>query len=203
MPLAAAVITSLALRWALSGVFAVCAVLYGAQVRTAPAWQSRAAWSLHTLMALAMIAMAWPWGMHISTIVYVLVFTAGALYFAYLGVFDTHVRHAVYHGSMLASMVLMAVAMSSSALPDTSGAGSISAMPGMNMVGAGGGGESSAAAPIWVTVSCGPAAVFFLGAALWSFFVLVRGPQRPGPQSTYANMLMTAGMGVTFAALAI
>jgi Domain of unknown function (DUF5134) len=197
------VITGLVVPWVLTVVFAVSAVLYGAQVRTAPAWQSRVAWSLHVLMALAMIAMAWPWGMGVPTIVYGVVFTACALYFAYLGVFHAGVGHAFYHSAMMASMVLMAVAMSSpimssSTTPDTSGTGSMGAMPGMNMAGTGSTTVGSSAAPMWVTVTCGAAAVLFLGAALWSFFVLVRGPQRP-----YANLLMTAGMGVAFTALAV
>lgn len=186
------------LQWTLTGVFAVCVGLYLAQVRTAAGWQPRVAWSLHALMAVAMIAMSWPWGMAVSPIGYVLVFTASALFFAYLGLFTAGVGHSVYHAVMMASMVLMALAMSPAGMPEPANVGAMGAMPGMNMAGGGGLSVGSPSAPTWVVLACGVAAAFFLGAALWSFFVLIRGPQRP-----YANLLMTAGMGVAFAALAI
>lgn len=186
-----------ALQWSLTGLFAVCAGLYLAQARAAGAWQSRVAWSMHALMAVAMIAMAWPWGMEISAIGYVLIFTASALYVAYLGLFTACIGHSVYHALMMASMVLMAVATSPSGMPDTANVADVGAMPGMNMAGS----EpavGTASTPAWVTSTCSIAAAFFVGAALWSLVVLIRGPQRP-----YANLLMTAGMGVTFATLAI
>lgn len=186
-----------ALQWTLTGVFAVCAALYLAQVGAATAWQSRVAWSMHALMAVAMIAMAWPWGGEISPIGYVLIFTACALYFAYRGLFSVRVGYSVYHAVMMTSMVLMAVAMSATALPETANVGATGGMPGMAMAGDGGVG-ANASAPAWVLVTCGASAAFFIGASLWSFFVLIRGPQQP-----YANLLMTAGMGVAFIALAI
>jgi hypothetical protein len=48
----------------------------------------------------------------------------------------------------------------------------------------------STSAPLWATVRRGVAAAIFVGAALRSFYVLVRGPQRP-----VADLLMTAGRG--------
>jgi Domain of unknown function (DUF5134) len=186
------------LQWTLTGIFAVCAVLYAAQVRAAGAWQPRVAWSLHSLMAVAMIAMAWPWGTNVSPLCYVLIFTAAALYFAYLGLFGERVGHTVYHGVMMASMVLMALAMSPSSMPNTANVGAMGSMPGMDMAGGTDQGAGPPSTPAWVTLTCILAAALFIGAALWSFFVVVRGPQRP-----YANLLMTTGMGVAFAALAI
>jgi hypothetical protein len=187
-----------ALQWTLTIVFAVCVVLYAGQVRAAEVWQPRVAWSLHALMALAMIAMSWPWGLGVSPITYVLIFTACALFFAYLGLFTARVGHSVYHAVMMASMVLMALAMSPSAMPDTANVGAMGAMPGMNTAGGADVSVGSSSTPAWVISTCSVAAVFFIGVALRSFFVLVRGPQRP-----YANLLMTAGMGVSFAALVI
>lgn len=193
-------ITSLALRWALTILFVVCTGLYGRQAIGARAWPPRLAWWLHVLMAVAMIAMAWPAGMGIPTLLYVPVFTVGALYFVYLGVFGPAVNHSFYHAVMMAAMVAMAVVMPSamSGMSATPGVPGMSAMPDMPMAGAGvAHAAGSAAPPAWVSVLCGLAAAFFLGVALWSFVVLIRGPQR-----SYANLLMTLGMGVTFAAMA-
>jgi hypothetical protein len=90
---------------------------------------TRVGWSLHALMALAMIAMSWSWGTVLAPIVYVLVFTAGVLYFTYLGLFTTRVAHAAYHSVMMGSMVLMASAMSPSAAPGSADTGSMGATP--------------------------------------------------------------------------
>ncbi|MCV7228471.1 DUF5134 domain-containing protein [Mycolicibacterium komossense] len=182
--------------WALTAVFATCAGLYLAQCRAARSWQARIAWSLHALMATAMIATAWSWGMAISPLIYVLVFSASALYFAYLGLYDTRLGHAFYHAAMMGSMVLMAVAMPPSMMPPASGAGAMAGMQHVNMTGGSNVTVESLGTPLWVVGTCGMSAALFFGAALRSFFVLIRGPQRP-----YANLLMTAGMGVAFAAL--
>ena len=192
-------ITNLVLRWALSILFVVCIGLYGRQAIGARAWPQRFGWSLHVLMAVAMIAMAWPAAMSVPTLVYVLVFTAGALYFVYFGVFGPRVDHAFYHCVMMAAMVAMAVVMPSAAMPAMSSAAAIGAGHDMPMAGAGvTHAAGSWSSPVWVSVVCGLAAAGFLGAALGSFVVLIRGPQRP-----YANLLMTLGMGVTFAAMAV
>jgi hypothetical protein len=91
-----------------------CSGLTGMLARTTCATAvgetSAATASAHALMALAMIAMFWSWGMVLAPIVDVLVFTAGVLYFAYLGLFTTRVAHAAYHSVMMGSMVLMASA---------------------------------------------------------------------------------------------
>jgi hypothetical protein len=111
--------------------------------------------------------------------------------------FTTAVGHAVYHAVMMASMVLMAVAMTASPVSGDAVIGTTAAMPGMIMP-AGGTVDATGSIPFWVVLTCGPAAVFFVVAALRSFYLLVQGPQRP-----YANLLMTAGMGVSFAVLAL
>jgi ribose/xylose/arabinose/galactoside ABC-type transport system permease subunit len=178
----------------LTTVFLTCIGLYLARVRSSVGWSSRAAWSLHAVMALAMIAMAWPWGMRFPVIFSVLVFTASALYFAYLGLFLGAVGHTPYHAAMMASMVVMSVAMSS-ARPISSGGQAPRAMPGVDMARRV---SVSAATPAWVVFGCGAAAVAFFLATLTSFYALVRGPRR-----RWADVLMSAGMGVAFAALAV
>ena len=192
-------ITSLGLRWGLTALFAVCVGLYTRQAIGAGGWQSRLGWSLHVLMAIAMIAMAWPLGMSVPMLLYVLVFTAAALYFVYLGLFGPHLNHAFYHAVMMGAMVVMAVVMQSGTMPGMT-LTSTSAMAGHDMS------MASAAAtdagshlvsPPWLSVLCGLAATGFLGVALWSLVVLIQGPHRP-----YANLLMSLGMGVAFAVMA-
>lgn len=77
--------------------------------------------------------------------------------------------------------------------PAAEGTTAAKAMPGMEMTV--GGGVSSAPAT-WVVVVCGSAAAAYFGAALCWFYALIHGPRRP-----LADVLMTAGMGVAFAAI--
>ena len=192
-------ITSLGLRWGLTLLFVACVGLYTRTAIGERVWQSRLGWSLHVLMAMAMIAMAWPVGMRIPALLYVLVFTAAALYFVYLGLFGPHVDHAFYHAVMMGAMVAMAAVMPSAAMPGMT-VTSTSAMAGqhMPMAGAAATDSGSWSSPAWASTLCGLAAAGFLGAALWSLVVLIRGPHRP-----YANLLMSFGMGVAFAGMAI
>ena len=83
-----------ALRWALTAVFAVAALLFAGAGRRTPG--QRGVGVLHAVASVGMIAMLWPAGMQVSPLLYVLVFTAGALYFAYLALFGFELPHPVY-----------------------------------------------------------------------------------------------------------
>jgi len=192
-------ITSVVLHWALTVLFVVCVGLYARQAIGDHGWQPRLGWSLHVLMAIAMIAMAWPARMSIPTLVYVLVFTAGALYFVYLGLFGPRIDHSFYHAVMMGAMVAMAVVMQSSAMPGMTAASS-SALAGhsMPMANAASAVGSPAGSSAWEPVLCGLAAAGFMGVAVWSFLAALRGPRRP-----HATMLMSLGMGIAFAGIAI
>lgn len=98
-----------ALRWALTAVFAVAALLFAGAGRRAPG--QRGVGVLHAVASVGMIAMLWPAGMQVSPLLYVLVFTAGALYFAYLALFGFGLPHPVYHCTMMAAMALMGLLM--------------------------------------------------------------------------------------------
>ena len=52
--------------------------------------------------------------------------------------------------------------------------------------------------PTWFTVVCAVLAAGFCLAALWWFYLLVRGPKRP-----YADLLMALGMSAAFAVMAV
>jgi hypothetical protein len=186
------VIDQPALRWALTALFAVTAALFAAAV----GGERKAVNALHAVASAAMILMIWPVGMHISPLLYILVFTCAALYFAYLALFGNRLAHPVYHPAMMAAMaamgLLMAPNMATPAMADTGSHMSHMAMP-----------MASPAAPAmshtvpWLTATTGTMAAGFGIATLWWFYLLVRGPQRPS-----ADLLMALGMSVAFAAMA-
>ncbi|GAB2668023.1 hypothetical protein GCM10027169_32370 [Gordonia jinhuaensis] len=186
----------------LTVVFLACAGAYLRAALISRGW-ARGAWACHVVMALAMVAMVWAWGMEIPLIVYVVVFTAAATYFVYLWLerIDCATgNHRLYHAVMMASMVLMALVMFAPAAGGGTGhAGghrhsSASDMP-MSMPGmdAGGGGLATSM-PAWASAVAAIAATGYAVVALGIFYVIVRGPRRP-----YADLLMSAGMAGAFA----
>jgi hypothetical protein len=193
-------VTGLGLRWGLSVLFVVCVGLYARQAIGEKAWQRKLGWSLHVVMALAMIAMAWPVGMRIPALLFVLVFTAAALYFVYFALFGPRIDHPVYHATMMGAMVVMAVVMQSAPMPGMT-VTSTSPMGGHTMPMAGAAASAAGGAsgsPAWAAVACGVLAAVFLIASLWSVVVVIRGPRRP-----YADLLMSLGMALAFSVIAI
>ncbi|MDR3661071.1 MAG: DUF5134 domain-containing protein [Mycobacterium sp.] len=189
-----------ALRWALTAVFALSAALF-AGVRLRAAQQRRGVWALHALAAVAMVAMLWPVGMRISPLVYVLIFTACALYFAYLAVFESDLPHPVYHCTMMAAMAAMGLLMApNAAMPVATAdapAGSSAPHP-AHMNHAAMAQTMHMQNPQWFVVVCTVLAAGFGAAGLWWFYLLVRGPGRP-----YADLLMAVGMSTAFAVMAV
>jgi hypothetical protein len=121
------VITSEAVRVALTSVFAAVCVWYlvvlGRVVTRLSRKLAVVSIGLHVLMCLAMISMVWPWGTRVPVIALVMVFTAGAAWFAGLALFRIReaghdLGHAAgrfagwYQAGMMGAMVWMAVAMS-------------------------------------------------------------------------------------------
>jgi hypothetical protein len=172
--------------WLLTALFAATAAayLYGALGR-GQARDVRCAVDdvLHVLMAVAMVVMLWPWGMSVPAMVYVLVFTAAALWFVSRALFPaatTPERHgspqaAWYHAAMMGSMVFMAAVMSVAMDPTDVGAqpaAADTAMAGMDMAGMsgmdmGGAAGTPGAVPmpddVWVWV---PSLVLAIGFAV-------------------------------------
>ncbi|BBX87319.1 DUF5134 domain-containing protein [Mycolicibacterium aubagnense] len=180
-----------ALRWALTAVFAVAALLFVGAGRRVPG--QRGVGVLHALASVGMIAMLWPAGMRVSPLLYVLVFTAGALYFAYLALFGFGLPHPVYHCTMMAAMALMSLLMAPNAgvpVATAQASGHHSAHLGHGAV--------AVTPPSWFTAVCVVLAIGFCAAVLWWFYLLVRGPKRP-----YADLLMALGMSAAFAVMAV
>lgn len=191
-------IDQLALRWALTALFAVTAALFAiTAIRERRAARERAAVNaLHAVASAAMILMSWPVGMSISPVLYLLVFTGAALYLAYLGLFGDRLAHPVYHCAMMAAMAVMGLLMApNTATPAMTGGAHMSHMAmAMPMAGPA---PAMHHAPTWLTATTGALAAGFGIAVLWWFYLLVRGPQRP-----HADLLMALGMSVAFAAMA-
>lgn len=184
-------IDHLVLRWALTVLFAVTAVLFAAAARR----ERPAVNALHTVASAAMILMIWPAGMSISPLIYLLVFTGAALYLAYLALFGDRLAHPVYHCAMMAAMAVMGLLMApNTAMPAMSG-GSHMHMSHLPMAMPA---HATAHSPLWLTATTTALAAGFGIAALWWFYLLVRGPQRP-----YADLLMALGMSAAFAAMAV
>ena len=180
-----------ALRWALTAVFAVAALLFVGAGRRVPG--QRGVGVLHAVASVGMIAMLWPAGMQVSPLLYVLVFTAAALYLAYLALFGFELPHPVYHCAMMAAMALMGLLMAPNAgVPVATAQASVH--HGTHL----GHGAVAVTPPGWFTAVCVALAIGFCAAALWWFYLLVRGPKRP-----YADLLMALGMSATFAVMAV
>jgi hypothetical protein len=170
------------LRWILTILFAVITA-YGLYRAIRPGSAGRApadrlSHVLHAVMGLAMLAMAWPWGMRLPATPQVALFTLAALWFLLTAVLPqgkpTYARtgghprlHGILHSVIMGAMAWMVAAMSNAMAPAHSGGsgGDMAGMPGMTMTASGGTATMSLhGAPRTVA---GILTLFFLLTALW------------------------------------
>jgi hypothetical protein len=164
------------LRWILTVLFTVITVfsLHRA-VRPGPADRApadRATHILHAVMGLAMLAMAWPWGVRLPAPPQVVLFTLAALWFALTTAIPRlggrHPRgHSVLHAVMMGAMAWMIAAMANAMAPAGGGAsgGDTTSMPGMAMGGSGG--TSAMSLHGAAGTAAGVLSAVFLLTALW------------------------------------
>ncbi|GAA2332805.1 DUF5134 domain-containing protein [Streptomyces kunmingensis] len=136
-------INAIGLRWILTALF-VLPTLYALWLTAAPgrAPADRVGHALHAVMGVAMAAMVWPRGMNLPAGPQVVVFSAGALWFAaaalarssHVNTRTTAVIAALPHIVMMAAMAWMAAVMNGSAMA-AGGGGAGHDMPGMDMSG--------------------------------------------------------------------
>lgn len=177
-------------RIALTVVFLAAALIYAAAAGIARGWERRSVWAVHAVGATVMVGMMWPIGMTIPALVYLLLYTAGALFVVFVGLFRGALTHWPHHALMMAAMATMLITM---AAPVTAAAGSAVPGHGHSMVVAATP-SATAVTPLWLQISAATlAALLFLSTALW-LYAIIRGPQRP-----YADVLMAAAMGAYFA----
>ncbi len=145
---------------------------------------------MHGVGAALMIGMVWPIGMAVPDLAYLLLFTAGALYVVFMGLFRSAVAHWPHHALMMAAMAAMLITM---APAGTAVVGTTMPAHGHAMVMAAAP-SAPAVTPLWLQVSTATlAGLLFLSSAYW-LYELIRGPQRP-----YPDVLMAAGMATYFA----
>ncbi|MET8695264.1 DUF5134 domain-containing protein [Streptomyces bauhiniae] len=119
---------------------------YGLWLTATPgrALSDRVGHALHAVMGIAMVAMVWPWGMQLPVGPQVVLFAAGALWFAGAALVRSagpggraaRLLGAVPHVVMMAAMAWMADVMNGPAMTAGS-AGAGHDMPGMDMSGTG------------------------------------------------------------------
>lgn len=207
-------INDLVLRWVVTALFLVgAAECLFAMVTMPRPWTRVVSQSLHLAMALAMIAMAWPWGMTLPTAGPARFFLVAGGWFI-VGVFITagHRLINAYHAVMMLAMSWMYAVMGGSLLPKlTDGAvvggghsgHAMPNMPNMNMP------ESSADAlqnpPLITGLNWLFAVGFGIATLIW-VFRLIRcwssaGSDGHRPFGIACQAMMAAGMAIMFAVM--
>ncbi|NEC09597.1 DUF5134 domain-containing protein [Streptomyces sp. SID7909] len=131
------------LRWILSLLFCALAVygLWRAFMARTHSWTARLAHGLHAVMALAMFAMAWSWGMDLPATPQVIFFSAAAAWFVVAALAlpsgpeprGRALAGALPHALMTGAMAWMAAVMASGMSMGAAGGGQAHDMPGMDM----------------------------------------------------------------------
>lgn len=229
-------IAATGLRWVLTLLFVVPALSAmwrtGAPGRAGggPDAVERVAHLLHAVMALAMAAMVWPWGMDLPAGPQIALFTLGAVWFVGVALArpasasrTQALRGALPHVVMMGAMAWMAAAMvssgsmaghGSSSMAGHGGSHDMAGMPGMDMSG-GSGTATMALTDIGPRLTAGLlAAVLLVLGVRWlarSFdaarLVDATGPRRPAAPverdafGLACHSAMALGMAVTFVVL--
>ena len=131
----------LALRWLVIGLFVLSAAVFGLVVVTKRRpWTSVVSHSLHVVMAVAMVVMAWPWSTQLPTTGPAVFFLLAAVWFVTLAVVEarTTALRALsgYHALMMLATAWMYAIMNGHLLPVRSSSQQPDmSMPGMDMPG--------------------------------------------------------------------
>lgn len=192
-------------------VFSTLGVWFAGRVVTGRDVPDRISNLLHLLMSGTMVAMPWSWA--VPALPQVVVFSAGAFWYAGAALFrpssdalvgawhGAHGRVAGlrYHAGMMLAMVWMAVAMiPATAAPDPGG------MAGMTHAGVASGSTMTGDAPwaLAVSIALGTA---FAGAVVWLAGLLIREAVGPARRLEVADLAastaMAAGMSYVFLVL--
>ncbi|MFF3786941.1 DUF5134 domain-containing protein [Streptomyces sp. NPDC001933] len=136
-------IAATGLRWILTLLFCALAAygLWRALAARSHPWTARLAHALHAVMALAMFAMSWSWGMDLPGTPQVIFFSAVAVWFVLAALAlpngpEPRVRalaSSLPHAVMTGAMAWMVAAMSSGMSMGASGAAQAHDMPGTDM----------------------------------------------------------------------
>ncbi|AGP53294.1 DUF5134 domain-containing protein [Streptomyces rapamycinicus] len=221
-------IAATGLRWVLTVLFAVPALSALWRAATpgradgGPGASGRVAHLLHAVMALAMVAMVWPWGMDVPARPQIILFTLAAGWYAGVALARPAplsraraLSDALPHTVMMGAMAWMAAAMVSSAsMPGHGGSHDMADMPGMDMS-AGSGTATMTLTGTGPRLAAGLLAGVLLVLALWWLArgfdaaqrAVATGPRHPSPPAGRdafdlgCHGAMALGMAVTFVLL--
>ncbi|CAM4201344.1 hypothetical protein MB901379_04269 [Mycobacterium basiliense] len=199
-------IHDLTLRWLVTGLFALSAAECGVPIVTKRGpWTLVVSHGLHFLMAVAMAAMAWPWGAQSPTSELAVFFLLAAVWFATAAVRAVETRTARlrcgYYSLMMLATAWMYIAMDGVLVltrhPQTG-----ALMPGTNMAAMDM--PATAGAPIWFSAANWLGAVCFaVAAAFWTcrpYIAHRRKEQRCDLLANLGQAAMAAGMTILFSA---
>lgn len=200
-------IHDIVLRWVVIGLFGLTAAEYAVAVITKPRpWTSAVNHALHVVMALAMVAMAWPWGAELPTTGPAVFFLLAAIAFIAMAVFavDTTALRGLYayHGLMMLATAWMFAIMNDHLMPAGSSTQPDMSMPGMDM------GPTDMPAshesPLWFSVVGWIGVVGFTAAAVfWTYRYVVDHHRKATPRRSLGDLgqaMMAAGMAIFFLA---
>lgn len=171
--------------WLVTAWFAVLCVAALVAVLRARGAVGRGSGAAHLLMCVVMAAMPWSWSMVVPALVWLLVFSALALWFVGLALFGSSGAHGhvvpvpAYHAVMMASMAWMAVLMTT-----------VSAPAGMHQH------SDPGPVPSWSGVVSGAFVAVFALASLWYLRRLARPAPSSGADGATSATDLLAGLGM-------
>jgi Domain of unknown function (DUF5134) len=199
-------IHDIVVRWVVIGLFALTAVEFGIAVVTKPRpWTSAVNHALHFVMAVAMVAMAWPWRARLPTTGPAVFFLLAAVTFVAMAIFavGTTSRRELYayHGLMMLATAWMYVVMDGHLMPARSSARPEMSMPGMEMSAMTMSVSNSAT---WFSaVGWFGAVGFAVAAVFWSYRYVLDRRRKTAPRRSLGDLgqaMMAAGMAIFFLA---
>ena len=200
-------IHEIVLRWVVIGLFGLTAAEFGlATVIKRRPWTSVLNHALHFVMAVAMVAMAWPWAARFPTTGPAVFFLLAAVSFVAMAVFAVQAATLrglyAYHGLMMLSTAWMYAIMDSHLMPARSSTPPDMSMPGMDMSAMSM--PASSGPHVWFSaVGWFGAIGFAVAAVFWTYRYFIERQHKVAPRRTLGDLaqaMIAAGMAIFFLA---
>lgn len=196
-------IHDLLLRWVVTGLFVLSAAECGLAIVTKRRrWSMAVSHGWHLVMAVAMGAMAWPWGAQLPTMGPAVFFLIGAVWFVTIAVAAAPTIAVLalygYHGLMMLATAWMYAIMDPHLLSTRPAV----SMPGMDMDAAHT--SASSESPLWFNAANWFGTVgFAVAAVLWTYSYFNQRQRRVARCSlgSLSQAMMAAGMSILFLAV--
>ena len=205
-------IQDLLLRWIVTALFVISAAECGFAIAAdRRSWTHVVGHSLHFVMAVAMVVMAWPRGAAVPTTGPMVFFLAAKVWFVVVALAESgHRVSNAYHASMMLAMAWMYAVMSGSLLPtptegtgDGGGSGALHTASAASMPGMAGAGGQTATPPFISGLNWLCTVGFAIAAVWWVYLYFARRRAEPAaPANRFFGVacqaMMAAGMAVMF-----